>query len=228
MKTKFGAIIVAGSGKIGGHVASRNRGGSYLRTKVTPLNPKTNAQQIARNRLSGLSSAWKGLTQEQRYSWNSAVLDFQKTDVFGDIKTPSGFNLHQKLNNNLLAVGEAALAVAPASEAVDSFDSLSVAADTTAGTLLATFSPAIAADHKVKVFATPAVSPGKQFVQNQYRLITVLDDSMLTGLDLAAVYEAKFGPIGAAGQKIAVSFVQVNTNTGQEGVPISSYAVISA
>jgi len=44
MKMKFGAIVVDGRGKIGGHVASKNRGGAYLRTKVTPSNPQTGYQ----------------------------------------------------------------------------------------------------------------------------------------------------------------------------------------
>jgi len=36
MKTLFGAIVVDGRGKLGGHVASKNRHGSYFRTKVSP------------------------------------------------------------------------------------------------------------------------------------------------------------------------------------------------
>jgi len=58
MKIKFGAIVVAGSGKIGGHVASKNRGGAYLRTKVTPTNPNSPAQAGARALLASLSTGW--------------------------------------------------------------------------------------------------------------------------------------------------------------------------
>jgi len=39
MKTLFGAIVVDGRGKLGGHVASKNRHGSYFRTKVSPSQP---------------------------------------------------------------------------------------------------------------------------------------------------------------------------------------------
>ena len=107
MKIKFGALVVAGRGKIGGHVASRNRAGAYLRTKVTPVNPATVYQVAVRNRLAGISTDWRGLTAAQRTAWNAAVSDYAKTDIFGDIRNPSGFNLHQKLNNNLVNIAKA-------------------------------------------------------------------------------------------------------------------------
>jgi hypothetical protein len=85
MKMKFGAFVVAGSGKIGGHVASRNRSGAFLRTKVTPTNPQTGAQNAVRSLLASLSSAWRSLTGAQRAAWNGAVSAFPRTNVFGDI-----------------------------------------------------------------------------------------------------------------------------------------------
>ena len=58
MKLKFGAIVTDGRGKIGGHVASKNRSGAYLRTKVTPSNPNTVAQVQVRSILASLSQSW--------------------------------------------------------------------------------------------------------------------------------------------------------------------------
>ena len=107
MKAQFGALVVAGSGKINGWVASRNRGGAYFRTKVTPLNPSTSAQQNARGILGSLSTQWSQLTEEQRLSFNNAVASFATTDIFGDIRNPSGINLFVKLNTNLINTGQA-------------------------------------------------------------------------------------------------------------------------
>ena len=42
-KIKFGMMMTDASGKLGGQVFSKNRGGSYVRTKVTPTNPQTAA-----------------------------------------------------------------------------------------------------------------------------------------------------------------------------------------
>jgi len=166
MKIKFGALVIAGRGKIGGHVASRNRGGAYLRTKVTPVNPSTVYQAAVRNRLAGISTDWRALTAAQRLAWNAAVSDFAKTDIFGDLRNPSGFNLHQKLNNNLVNCGEAQLTAPPLPCAVDFLTSLSLTADYTLQTMTLTYAPAISATHKILVFATPAISPGISFVKS--------------------------------------------------------------
>lgn len=230
MKAKFGAIIVAGSGKIGGHVASRNRSGAYLRTKVTPVNPQTSSQLSVRNRLSGISQGWRSLTAAQRASWNQAVGDFAKTDVFGDLKNPSGFNLYQRLNNNLLNIGQSAISSPPLPTAVDYFTSLSLAAEdgTVAESLAITFAPAIAADHSVKVFATAPVSAGVNFVKSEYRQIGVLTNADTSPLDYLSEYQAKFGSTGSAGQKIFIRLVQVENSTGIEGTPLEASAVVTA
>ncbi len=228
MKVKFGAIVTDGRGKIGGHVLSKNRAGAYMRTKVTPVNPQTGSQLLVRNLFSSLSQAWRGLTEAQRLAWNGAVGDFQSTDIFGDLKNPTGFNLHQKLNNNLVNVGEAAITSPPLPEAVQAVVLSGLAAASALGTLTATYAPAIDADTKVKVFATAPTSPGKSFVKSQFRQIGVIETADASPLELAALYDAKFGSVGAAGQKIFVKFVPVNTTTGQTGTPSQASAIVVA
>lgn len=229
MKVKFGAIVTEGRGKIGGHVASRNRAGSYFRTKVTPVNPQTSFQSTSRNRLSGISSGWRGLTQAQRDAWNQAVGDFAKTDVFGDLKNPSGFNLYQRLNNNLANIGGTPLTSPPLVVPVDSFTSMSLAAEdsTVAESMTLTFAPAIASDHDVKVFATAPVSAGKNFVKSEYRQIAVISNGDTSPYDLLAEYQAKFGSTGSAGQKIFVKVVQVENTSGLAGNELSASAIVT-
>lgn len=225
MKMKFGAIVVDGRNKIGGHVASKNRAGNYLRTKVTPVNPKTSFQSAIRNRLAGLSQAWKSLTAAQRLAWNAAVSDYSKTDIFGDIKSPSGFNLHQKLNNNLLNVGESAITTPPVPGSVHSFTSLALSCVTGTPAMTLTFAAAIPATDKVKVFATAPMSQGRSFVKSQYRQITVLSNSSTSPFNLKTAYDAKFGAPTENGLKIFVKLVCVNVTTGQEGTPISASTI---
>jgi hypothetical protein len=225
MKAKFGSIVVAGSGKIGGHVASRNRGGAYFRTKVTPVNPSTTYQQNVRNRLTGLSQAWRSLTDTQRASWNSAVSDYARTDIFGDLRNPSGFTLYQRLNNNLLAIGESAIDVPPVPGSVHQFTSASIAVVTGTPAMTLSFAPAIPATDKVKLFATAPLSAGKTFVKSEYRIIEVLDNGDTTGYDMKTAYDAKFGAITENGLKVFVKLVPVNITTGQEGIGIEASTI---
>jgi len=227
MKVKFGAIIVDGRNKIGGHVLSKNRAGAYMRTKVTPVNPQTVAQLNVRNRFAGLSSAWKDLTPAERLAWNSVVAAYAKTDIFGDLKNPSGFNLHQALNNNLLNVGESAITSPLDAAAVDAFVSMSFTIENAVESLSIVFADVIAANHKVVVLATPAISPGRYNVKNRYRQIAVLDSTDVTPYDALADYSAVFGAIGATDMKVFISMFQINTDTGQAGLPIAASALIT-
>ena len=228
MKTKFGAIIVDGRGKIGGHVASKNRAGSYLRTKVTPVNLQSVAQTGVRNVFTGFAQGWRGLTEDQRAAWNAATSDYGRTDVFGDLKIPTGFNLYQRLNNNLQQIGVAALTLPPLPQSVEvvAIGALSIAE--VAATMSLAYTPSPGTNTKVKVWATAPMSAGKSFVKGSYRLISTFTGETASPLNLAAAYIDKFGSIGVAGQKVFVQLQAVNETTGQTGVPETAYAIVAA
>ena len=171
MKMKWGALVVDGRGKIGGQVASKNRSGAYLRTKVTPVNPRSGSQITVRNRLSGLSQGWRGLTAANRAAWNSAVSDFAKTNIFGDLVNPTGFNLYQRLNNNLLRIGEAALSTPPAPSSIDDIVIGALTAAAAAGTVSLAYTASAGSGSEIEVYATPPLSAGVSFVKTEYRLI---------------------------------------------------------
>lgn len=228
MKAKWGMMVVDGRGKIGGHVASKNKAGSYFRTKVTPVNPQSPSQASVRSRLTTRSQAWKALTAAQRASWNAAVGDFQRTNIFGDTVSPSGFNLYCQLNNNLLLAGSAAISAPPipASVADIVIGALTVAAG--AGTVSQAYT-AGAAGSVILVFATAPVSPGRSFVKSQYRYIGSFASDAISPFVATTAYTTKFGAITSlAGQKIFFKTKAVNSTTGQAGVPQSTSAIIGA
>jgi hypothetical protein len=228
MKIKWGALVVDGRGKIGGHVASKNRASAYLRTKVTPVNPQTSYQLGVRNRFTTYSQAWSGLTPAERASWNAAVNDFARTNVFGDTVNPTGFNLYQRLNNNLVTCGQSAITTPPLPSSVGEVVASSLTAETGTQSLSLVLAANVPANTSVKVFATAPQSPGKSFVKSQYRLITVLAAAATTPVNLLTAYQAKFGSTGSTGQKIFVKTVAVNDTTGQEGTPSEVSAISTA
>jgi hypothetical protein len=228
MKVKFGAIVTDGRNKIGGHVMSKNRHGAYMRTKVSPSQPASTYSANVRARLATISTNWRGLLEAKRILWNNAVGDWKKTDIFGDIRNPSGFNLYQQLNNNLANVAGTSIDVPPLPVAVPTFATLSAAADNSDSTLLITFTPAILATEKVKLFASAAISGGKSFAKSELRQIGVLDSTNTSVFAAKTMYEAKFGAIGAVGKKIFVAMEQVKLTTGQAGRKVQCSCVISA
>jgi hypothetical protein len=226
MKVKFGAVVTEGSGKLGGHVFTKNRAGASMRTKVTPSNPRTSFQANVRSRLVVNSQAWAGLTDSQRQQWNSAAPNFAKSNIFGDKVNPSGFNLYQKLNNNLLAIGQPVINVPPSPVSVGAMSVMSATAVNATGVVTVTFSPAIPVDTTMKIFATPSENAGKSFVKNKFRLIGVLTSADVSPKVITSVYAAKFGAVGATGKKIYIRAVGVSETTGVEGIGSQCVAVI--
>lgn len=225
MKTQFGSIIVAGSGKIGGHVASRNRGGAYLRTKVTPLNPKTPAQNAVRGNFSALSKQWSGLATGLRLGWNNAVSDFAKTDIFGDLRNPSGFNLFVKLNTNLTNSAQANITAVPAKLPIifSAINSVNFAIVAATGTI--TLGNVLNNGAKVIVFATPMLSQGTTYAKNQMRIIGTMTVTMAT-INIHSAYIAKFGAL-TAGANVQVGYQIVLAN-GQVSVLQTAKATVIA
>ena len=229
MKIKFGSIVIAGSGKIGGHVASKNRAGAYIRTKTTPVNPQTGYQTQVRNRLSTLATAWAGLTDAQRNGWNNAVGTFKSTNVFGDVVNPSGFNLFQKLNNNLAKINVAQINTPPVPVALPAFTTVTLTPAAGAQTIGMAFTATpIPAGVSVRVSATPAMAAGKTFVKNQFRFVSLIAAAAASPFALGAPYITRLGAVGAAGKRIWVKTEFVSLTTGQVGVSQIFSAVIAA
>jgi len=113
MKIKFSAIVSDARGKIGGNVFSRNKAGAYVRTFVKPTNPNSAAQQIIRNRIQGLVTGWRALSDAVRLGWNQTTHNFPQSNKLGETFYLTGQQLFTKFNSNRLAFGEAAATTPP-------------------------------------------------------------------------------------------------------------------
>lgn len=225
MKIKFGAIVTDGRGKLGGHVLAKNRSGNYMRTKVTPVNPQTTFQQAQRSALGSLSSGWSGLTETQRQAWNGAVGSFQSTDIFGDLKSPTGKNLFTGLNRNLLNSGQSIINDPPNPEAVPNA-SITSAAYSLAGTSFDVATTGATTGAFIQMWATPPLSPGTSFVKNRLRLVETLAGSANLTADIHTAYVARFGapPVGS---NVYVGIRVINAG-GEAGVRSTFKATIGA
>lgn len=213
-KVKFSALISEMRNKLNGSVFSKNRGGNYLRNKVTPVNPQTARQTLVRSRLAGLASGFRALTAAQIASWNSAVGNFPYTDIFGDVKQLSGLQLYEKLNLNLLNAGQTALTSPPAPVGVDPLTSMSwTAAQGGAKSVTFAASP-VPAGHTLIIEATPSMSPGRNFVKNEFRFIQTVAAAATSPQAITTAYDLKFGDV-TTGQKAYVRAFLVNNTTGE-------------
>lgn len=227
-KIKYSMLVSDMRGKLNGSVLSRNTYGSYSRNKVTPVNPSTTYQQNVRSQFTTLTQGWRALTQVQRDSWISAVNNFIRTNIFGDSQKLTGSALYISINRNLQAIGQSVLTSPPIPGSVFNLTTLSIAADASDNSLDLTFTAAIPAGTSVIVEATPPVSAGINFVKSQYRQIAVLTNSDTSPYDASAEYQAKFGSVGSAGQKIFVRMRAVTNATGLTGTPLEASTIVVA
>lgn len=223
-KIKFGALLVDMRGKTGGTVYSRNKAGAYSKNKVTPLNPKTQAQQAQRNTLAVYSQAWRNLSPDERRSWSDGSANYPQTDVFGDQYFLAGNMLYNKLNLNLEKVGIAPKTVCPTPEGAPQM-ALSNAVFT--ATSLEIDISSVPTGYSAYVMATQCSSVGKTNLNSKLRAIAVLPAGTGGGAyDFISEYTAKFGtPI--SGQKILFSVEQINETTGESGVPAHITGVVA-
>lgn len=191
-KIKFGAMMVDASGKLGGQVFSKNRGGAYIRTKATPLNPQTTAQMTIRGIFASISSAWSGLQEESRQSFNNLVSSYARTDIFGDLRNPSGKNLFQRLNQNLVISGQPQITTCVQPSEVPFANLAEVRLNGADNEIELSYAGNLTGS-KVVVWATPPLSAGTSFVKNKLRQIAVINGRDGVTADVASEYVAKFG-----------------------------------
>ena len=194
-RIKFGMMMTDARGKLGGHVFTKAKSGATIRTKVTPLNPKTSAQSEARSALGANSQAWRMLTENQRLAWNSAAQEISKTNAFGDTYFPSGKNYFTAINNNLRNVGGAFRLDPPALVEMPGLTSVEVDFDIVAEQLdIAPNYIGADADIVLVCNATSGQSAGRYNFSGKYRKF---DGFALSGLPSNTLifdsYVSKFG-----------------------------------
>lgn len=235
-KIKWSGIgIVDGRGKINGTVLSKNRGGAYARVKVTPSNPRSAAQMFVRSNLAFLAQKWKTLTQAERDTWSANVANYTRTDIFGDIKTPTGYNLFMRINTALRDASTQLYFNIPA-PAVDvaGIDDLNLSIVNAVNFDL-DVDMSSTENGYLLIDASPMLSQGVSTAGSKFKRIQSLevnDFSALTPIDLSAVYAAVYGdggfpsqPTLTEGTKVFIR-VTVMMSNGQRGVPQIISAIV--
>jgi len=221
-KALFGNIIVSLRGSIAGNTYSQNSSGQYVRAKTSPVQPSTPAQQLQKQNLTNVTQSWRGLTQAERDQWIQAAPIFNNNNVFGNNVPLTAQQLFMRLNLNLLSIAQPVITVPPVPTAVFGFTALSLAANTTGGSLDATFAPVIPVGTSIVVRSTTQLSAGIQFAKNFFRKIGTIDSTDLSPLDIAVLYTTKFGALPVIGTKVFVDMRAVDNATGIDSTLIEA------
>lgn len=226
-KIQFSAIVGDARKKIGGVVFTKGRTGAAVRRKVSPIQPRSQAQRNVRSNFTGFSKSWGStLTGTQRAGWDSLATTYPRRDVFGQTKVLTGLQMYQSCNRNLASIGVAAIADAPLALSAGAPGTLTLVATAGVPALTVDYATDPTSDEKALVFAAPPMSAGRKFVGKRYRLIYTSAAGAPGPLNILSAYNAKFGTL-VIGQNINVLVKYVNKNTGAAGTPSAASVVIA-
>lgn len=90
------------SGKLGGSVYARNKGGPYVRVFTIPINPRSQGQLAVRNGWASAVTAYHALSNEQKQGWNLFAITDYKPKYPKINVVYSGFNCFVGCKNELI------------------------------------------------------------------------------------------------------------------------------
>ena len=220
----IGLLSSAASGKIGGIVASHNRGGTYFRHHAVPVQPRTASQTAVRNQLQGFSSAFKNLTPTQIAGWNALAKTVTLKSKLGTSFNPTGQQLFVSCNKHLAAINITTLLTnAPTIPTIPGFTSFTVANTTAYGYVSAitgSYSPALSASFGIELRASSVLSAGRTFVgKSQFRTLAGYNPATGLTTDLLTPFVARFGALPASGT-IAYELRYIDPASGFAGANI--------
>jgi len=210
-----GAVVGQISGRVGGVVFARNRGGAYVRNGPAPVQPRTIYQTQVRNALSTASSAWDGLTEDQRKAWSEwAKLNPIKNRI-GETVTLQGNAAFVELNSRLARLGIAPVAATPAVGAPAGLLTLSLNADIGAGAFEAVFTPnPLGANQRIVIEGCNTRATAVEFIENRLVLVTAGAAASTSPMDIQAAFEARLGTL-AVGDHVWIRAYIIDDRNGQ-------------
>jgi len=227
-KTKLGATLADARNAAGGIVYSKNQFGSYIRQKVSPVQPRTYFQTKARAQVQHLATYWANtLTAAQRAAWIALAQANPVIDVFGDSQVLTGLQYFVRVNRNLMKIGEALIPNAPADQDVTALLSLSLLCDVSDAKVQLTFTPTpLAASEALIVYATCPLPQGRAFAQNFLKFISA-STATVSPVNVYTDWVDRYGTL-SAGPKIIVEASILDKTNGAQSAVMQASATITA
>lgn len=230
---KLGALAQDVRGSLAGTVFSRNRGGAYVREKVSPIQPLSPFSAITREVFRAVSQRWACvLTPGQRYDWDGWAEDHPVVNVFGDSIILGGIAAFQLINARLRQVNAGWLDDPPTDFTSEDLGICSITA-TVSGAVL-TFSAAVGrvlvASEKLLVYVTAPLAPGRAVQAPDLRLVNLATRSGYDpATNIGASVQARFpNQVFAIAQRLAVRLIAIRLDQGATSAPVLLEATITA
>lgn len=223
---KYGGIISELRGKEAGVIFSRNAYGSYMKQKVSPVNPQTQKQLDQRTLMGNMAQAWAGLSSGDKDSWENLGSQVTRVNRFGDTTYYTGFSLFMKCNRNIVLVGGTPVDTASSVPSIPVLSITNLEPDLTIPSMNLAFTPTVPTGFAMVVYYTNNILTGRRFVKNYYRLVQVVAAAGTSPENSYAEWLAYFGSVMVEGAQIFVKAKLIHVASGFEGVPATFNAEV--
>jgi hypothetical protein len=230
---KLGGLAQDVRGSLNGNVFSRNRGGAYVRTKVSPVQPQTSFQQAVRAIFKAVAQMWATtLDAGQRAAWDAWAAVHPFVNVFGDSIILSGVAAFEAVNARLGQIGEDYIEDPPETWSVEDLGVVAVTGEVTAGVLEAKATPTrtLEANEVLFIYGTAPIQGGRAAQRRDFKLINLVDqEGYASAADFGPDYQERLpGVPFAAGDKVVVQVAAINKDTGAISVGVRVEVTLTA
>lgn len=215
------------SGSAKGVTAAKTRGRKYIRNRGYGGSVRTSAQASVKSVFKQLTQAWRNLTNEQILAWNALALTQMGKSVLGTGSKISGANLFTRLNYWVVACGGGIMTEPPVLKGVEAPSSATIALTAEKFSFTLDGEPAVPADLKLIILASPAQSNGITRAYSKAVQIGGTYEPASEEYDIKAAYDAKNGAPTAAAPKVFLRYFFVNTKTGEKSGEMMAIAKLA-
>ncbi len=139
-----------------------------------------------------VSSTWRDLDPMAQATWATAAPSFPRTNKFGDLYTPSAFNLYTSLNTSRQLMQENLLPTAPEVPTITPPGECNFVV-TTDGSMCLFMDSAVPNGQYLEISATAQVSRGRSSSRGGFKTLLFIDHFAGPNIDIAPFYINKFG-----------------------------------
>ena len=192
-----GAVVSVLSGKLGGTVFARNRGGAYARSYAIPTRVTSDSAQQVKAAFTAASRGYANLSAAQIAAWDQYGAENPVSNRIGQLITLKGQSWYVGCNSRLIITGDTPIDLPPIlpSPVIAVASGASVAVGANAATIDVA-AHAEDASIRVIIYAARSVSAGKRYVDNLYTTVYIsAAGASGTTLSFGAQLIAKLGSL---------------------------------
>ena len=226
MQIKYGSIVTAGSGNLGGSTFSHCRAGDYIKSSTRKLSTQTSYGREGIVRRSIAVKRWRSSSGNTRRAWNAYAHQLVKIDSLGMSRIPSGFQAYVKHLCNILIVNSSGTLTTPKATYPRIYTITSVSVNLGSSSISVTFTTSGSGDSGRTFLMTRAVPPGVVLKKSDFRIVSAANNVPSSPNNFYGRYTNRFGVYFPSGYQIGLAIQGISALSGLRTDPTYYYFTI--